>query len=203
VELAPGRELSGECPRRPRVSILVFVELAPGPSFAVGAIMAYPGVSILVFVELAPGRSRFAGLLDQRSLFQSLFLWNSRPDYHHPSLGARANGFQSLFLWNSRPDASGHGSGSHRRYVSILVFVELAPGLTLTSSTETFMTCFNPCFCGTRARTRPARSRFERRPGVFQSLFLWNSRPDPAPTTCGGGGLSFNPCFCGTRARTL
>ena len=42
----------------------------------------------------------------------------------------RENGeFQSLFLWNSRPDAHGrHAAGVGDR-VSILVFVELAPGL--------------------------------------------------------------------------
>ncbi len=41
--------------------------------------------------------------------------------------------------------------------------------------------CFNPCFCGTGARTR-SRSR---------------SAPNPRSSAC------FNPCFCGTGARTL
>ena len=36
--------------------------------------------------------------------------------------------FQSLFLWNSRPDSLLVAVGRLRRPVSILVFVELAPG---------------------------------------------------------------------------
>ena len=37
---------------------------------------------------------------------------------------------------------------------------------------------FNPCFCGTRARTLIYREGSFIMTG-FQSLFLWNSRPDP------------------------
>jgi len=36
--------------------------------------------------------------------------------------------FQSLFLWNSRPDFGGAENPCGEHVVSILVFVELAPG---------------------------------------------------------------------------
>ena len=36
--------------------------------------------------------------------------------------------FQSLLFWNSRPDGTPGGGGIHPRTVSILVFLELAPG---------------------------------------------------------------------------
>ena len=87
-------------------------------------------------------------------MFQSLFLWNSRPDPTPPKEGRLsivavsilvfvelapgrhtgngsidADRFQSLFLWNSRPD------------------------FEPSSVPATLMLCFNPCFCGTRART--------------------------------------------------
>ena len=85
--------------------------------------------------------------------------------------------FQSLFLWNSRPDDDGSPGKPEPVRVSILVFVELAPGRpepdilmgTLTVSILVFVELapglrtlefgvtssvgFNPCFCGTRART--------------------------------------------------
>ena len=60
--------------------------------------------------------------------------------------------FQSLFLWNSRPDD--------------------------TTNAKLFVAAgFNPCFCGTRARTVVLVLKNELLVG-FQSLFLWNSRPD-------------------------
>ncbi len=39
-------------------------------------------VSILVFLELAPGRCVLDDLLESVDLFQSLFFWNSRPDHN-------------------------------------------------------------------------------------------------------------------------
>jgi len=65
------------------VSILVFLELAPG---LLGDLLQHPAgaVSILVFLELAPGLvdEGPAPALDFR--FQSLFFWNSRPDATEP-----------------------------------------------------------------------------------------------------------------------
>ena len=81
VELAPGRWLEGVGCKADLVSILVFVELAPGLT-SYGRSAQPKFVSILVFVELAPGphgRSRVSAAV---------------------------------------------------RFVSILVFVELAPGLS-------------------------------------------------------------------------
>ena len=85
-------------------------------------------------------------------MFQSLFLWNSRPDVLVGDEIDIPAMFQSLFLWNSRPDGGGQGQFS----ASI---------------------SFNPCFCGTRARTRAVLVDDGVR-YLFQSLFLWNSRPD-------------------------
>ena len=136
-----------------RVSILVFLELAPGLDPALRAIPFSDGVSILVFLELAPGL--WGGCISQRSapsfnpcfsgtrartisgggegvghiLFQSLFFWNSRPDDLSPRRYRRIGWFQSLFFWNSRPDFS------------------------TSSPTRRPSTSFNPCFSGTRART--------------------------------------------------
>ena len=109
-------------------------------------------VSILVFVELAPGRHTGNGSIDA-DRFQSLFLWNSRPDFEPSSVPA------------------------------------------------TLMLCFNPCFCGTRARTRPIRVK---RASIrcFNPCFC-GTRARTAPQVPGPHlGRSFNPCFCGTRART-
>ncbi len=64
--------------------------------------------------------------------------------------------FQSLFFWNSRPDALGAILDiASLTLVSILVFLELAPGL----NGEIF--------------DLPQGA-------LFQSLFFWNSRPDVA-----------------------
>ncbi len=40
---------------------------------------------------------------------------------------------------------------------------------------------FNPCFCGTGARTRSATCSFSTDAVMFQSLFLWNWRSNEAP----------------------
>ena len=61
--------------------------------------------------------------------------------------------FQSLFLWNSRPDGAAPEKYPYHFTVSILVFVELAPGPCVW--------CYESTGCH-----------------EFQSLFLWNSRPD-------------------------
>ncbi len=63
-----------------------------------------PRVSILVFLELAPGLPIEDVIPNPKNEFQSLFFWNSRPDQTGP-LGCReGEAFQSLFFWNSRPD---------------------------------------------------------------------------------------------------
>ena len=85
--------------------------------------------------------------------------------------------FQSLFFWNSRPDPDDGRHLGGGRSVSILVFLELAPGPWVILSRIASTSCFNPCFSGTRART---------------------ATPPPRPCC----GPSFNPCFSGTRART-
>ncbi len=110
-----------------KVSILVFLELAPGRTLR-GSGRAAIRVSILVFLELAPGRDA-----------QSVPMWEDE--------------FQSLFFWNSRPDDA-----------DIALF-------------EAEADCFNPCFSGTRARTRKQHPGPAQEVG-FQSLFFWNSRPD-------------------------
>ena len=87
------------------------------------------------------------------SSFQSLFLWNSRPDSKNSGEGRYPLKFQSLFLWNSRPDVVRGIYTTSNRLVSILVFVELAPGQPYLATIKATVDRFNPCFCGTRART--------------------------------------------------
>ena len=65
-----------------------------------------------------------------------------------------------------------------RRHVSILVFVELALEPTEVGLHRLPPRSFNPCFCGTGART-------------------WHK------TTTNVKPAGFNPCFCGTGARTV
>jgi len=50
-------------------------------------------------------------------MFQSLFLWNSRPDIQVALIESAGKLFQSLFLWNSRPDSGGFSSFSLFLYV--------------------------------------------------------------------------------------
>jgi len=67
-------------------------------------------VSILVFLELAPGLLTAEGPNDFEE-FQSLFFWNSRPDPNCRQQPIQSSQFQSLFFWNSRPDAITSTSG--------------------------------------------------------------------------------------------
>jgi len=65
----------------------------------------------------------------QNDMFQSLFLWNSRPD---STRAARIPAFSAVSILVFVELAPGQGTGvivGHDRIVSILVFVELAPGL--------------------------------------------------------------------------
>ncbi len=109
--------------------------------------------------------------------------------------------FQSLFFWNSRPDDLPRLHHRTLSWVSILVFLELAPGRSGEPSGGISTSSFNPCFSGTRARTAFAGLAASINPGFnpcfsgtrartvlhvvgihgrfgFQSLFFWNSRPD-------------------------
>ena len=61
-------------------------------------------------------------------LFQSLFFWNSRPDFRAERHTQAIGKFQSLFFWNSRPDSTPFRAQVWPTTVSILVFLELAPG---------------------------------------------------------------------------
>ncbi len=184
-------------------------------------------VSILVFVELAPGPLGVEVLDGGACLFQSLFLWNSRPDAGLRAAVTDDLMFQSLFLWNSRPDIAVQAGafaprqcfnpcfcGTRARTevtdgdlgasegVSILVFVELAPGLHDVSGTSSPAELFQSLFLW-NSRPDTTAGAWQVKVQVFQSLFLWNSRPDIGRHRTGPAYLrSFNPCFCGTRART-
>jgi len=211
---------------RGRVSILVFVELAPG-RLGSRTGRATRRVSILVFVELAPGQREPAPQCRSDPGFQSLFLWNSRPDvlrgaaadwiigFNPCFCGTRARTppsarttnrcirFQSLFLWNSRPDDPRPPDPKAGTGVSILVFVELAPGPAEVQGLNNQDVGFNPCFCGTRARTRRGLPLLRGLPPVSILVFV-ELAPGPAIfSMIVSVWWSFNPCFCGTRARTL
>ena len=109
----------------PRVSILVFVELALDGWIRRDFLPELQGVSILVFVELAlddRGNSSFRG---EEPWFQSLFSWN-------------------LLLMISWPPWL-----PPEHPVSILVFVELALDAGRQRTPMRPPGCFNPCFRGT------------------------------------------------------
>ena len=129
VELAPGRRWRSLRASALPVSILVFVELAPGHGCA-RCTLRHLLVSILVFVELAPGPRRHPDALPHHRKVSILVFVELAPGqrYNHRR-GPTHVQFQSLFLWNSRPDNT-------------------VPGLS-----RMVVSSFNPCFCGTRART--------------------------------------------------
>ena len=208
-------------------------------------------VSILVFLELAPGLEFRLAVIARRPLFQSLFFWNSRPDNGLRSLSGGSSGvsilvflelapgrwtnsggaeslrtFQSLFFWNSRPDSSDGVPYRPERPVSILVFLELAPGHAHIRICDSLRMSFNPCFSGTRARTRLIHPQ---RPHNLVSILVFLELA-PGPGGAGPGDVAaivsilvflelapgpiknvlvvcpasrFNPCFSGTRARTV
>ena len=117
-----------------RVSILVFLELAPGRR-RVGLFPDYREVSILVFLELAPGRNRRGWRYTGGSGFNPCFS-GTRARTLCPEYFAIQNiMFQSLFFWNSRPDPYRRSIIRRHKAVSILVFLELAPGLHTTRET--------------------------------------------------------------------
>ena len=109
--------------------------------------------------------------------FQSLFLWNSRPDTRW-FIWRPWSGLVSILVFvELAPGRGGIRDSGAAFSVSILVFVELAPGRFFDRRLGGGRRSFNPCFCGTRARTaEPPESNADFH--KFQSLFLWNSRPD-------------------------
>jgi len=129
-------------------------------------------------VELAPGRWPRRPRRSASSCFNPCFCGTRA---RTRSWGLRfivPPEFQSLFLWNSRPDVGGRLGRRDRDPVSILVFVELAPG---------------------QKEARTSRSTPDVSILVFVELApgRWRLRLDSRATH-----LCFNPCFCGTRART-
>ena len=109
--------------------------------------------------------------------FQSLFLWNSRPDCEPLIWTPQTSSFNPCFCGTRARTTISKAPYFSRELVSILVFVELAPGHQMKGPETDHKWCFNPCFCGTRARTRLSVLWADLVCG-FQSLFLWNSRPD-------------------------
>ena len=203
LELAPGHHWEYEsCVLVSSVSILVFLELAPGQGGAEGGgTFRYP-VSILVFLELAPGPNPETRLSGTHPSFNPCFSGTRARTLTHKSRSVGTSWFQSLFFWNSRPDPGQTMSRASRRRVSILVFLELAPGQPKVFVFSLSSICFNPCFSGTRARTSIRQDRkedgsqvsilvfLELAPGPIYILAIWKR------------ARSFNPCFSGTRART-
>ncbi len=110
------------------VSILVFLELAPGLRTGVLR-LPRAKVSILVFLELAPGQGYEIISPLQEVCFNPCFS------------GTRARTWEGTAVHD------------HSGNVSILVFLELAPGRATRKSEVSRMVSFNPCFSGTRART--------------------------------------------------
>ncbi len=111
--------------------------------------------------------------------FQSLFFWNSRPDsYAVVGIFAQNRSFNPCFSGTRARTVIFMAEYILGMSVSILVFLELAPGLygLFYGHLSTFL---------------------------FQSLFFWNSRPDAEAVKPTQSHYCFNPCFSGTRARTF
>ncbi len=109
--------------------------------------------------------------------------------------------FQSLFFWNSRPDSARSFRSTITGSVSILVFLELAPGPFELSGILRRLESFNPCFSGTRARTytRTSRGTATR---CFNPCFSGTRARTLRVSQSATSSGCFNPCFSGTRART-
>ena len=111
--------------------------------------------------------------------------------------------FQSLFLWNSLSDAHGGSARHNWTCVSILVFVELALGLTTLGACDGFqghvsILVFVELALGHRGPAHGA-CPMEVSILVFVELALGRRSAFLSGTL---GRYCFNPCFCGTRSRT-
>ena len=142
---------------------------------------------------------------DQTQLvqFQSLFLWNSLPEARLVKATVTQRGSFNPCFCGTRSRRGQMVAEPTYLSVSILVFVELAPGVcTHVVDVPLYVFRFNPCFCGTRSRRifyHNYRTLYflvsilvfvELAPGdfyifiilfiklMFQSLFLWNSLPE-------------------------
>ena len=135
----------------------------------------------------------------------SLFFWNSRPDF----ITLRCFGLNGFHCFNPCFSGTRARTEDERRddrqlrHVSILVFLELAPGHYPTAGHRATEIEFQSLFFW-NSRPDPSPDRGRGSASVeFQSLFFWNSRPDSPfdilPLVC---SYCFNPCFSGTRART-
>ena len=163
-----------------------------------------PCVSILVFVELALELTGYQQIPVRRIVFQSLFLWNWRSNFGASRTYEIITAlFQSLFLWNWRSNLTEYfGPGSFSSSVSILVFVELAlePWGRMGMRRSAF--CFNPCFCGTGARTPPTSIAVSQSSTGFNPCFCGTGARTTGTGPIARSSIGFNPCFCGTGART-
>ena len=200
LELAPGRDEKTRPTNGNAVSILVFLELAPGPPSHVSYVTLLHRFNPC-FSGTRARTPRACKVPGVHPVFQSLFFWNSRPDVtismHHRLLGT----FQSLFFWNSRPDIRSRslrlGSGT----VSILVFLELAPG---HESAKRYVTTHRVSIL-VFLELAPGPGSPQDAPGNlpgFNPCFSGTRARTPIPFLSHEPQLSFNPCFSGTRART-
>jgi len=176
------------------------VELALGPPAGLPVVKSYPGFNPC-FRGTCP-RTRKRGQAVRKShKFQSLFSWNLPSDTRVLNYQAQSYWFQSLFSWNLPSDGYIQTRTCGGCSVSILVFVELALGLSDWSYIPENSEGFNPCFRGTCPRT-----------GFFSFTRVYNTCFNPCfrgtcPRTAttlsiGLSYLCFNPCFRGTCPRT-
>ncbi len=160
-----------------RVSILVFVELAPGVhrSHSLGSRKAgfnpcFCGTRSRRFTSTTKFISRLQ--------FQSLFLWNSLPEVIRTPIAGICGCHVSILVFvELAPGDHPSGSAPRLRLVSILVFVELAPGAATEWTSETATTCVSILVFVELAPGDPHR-RTVPSMVLFQSLFLWNSLPE-------------------------
>ena len=134
-------------------------------------------VSILVFVEVALGLANKSVLAESEYSFNPCFR-GSRPRTHYYQ--SVHNSIHNVSILVFVEVALGHRletNLSSHHYVSILVFVEVALGRCILAANLLDRSCFNPCFRGSRPRTRILRARI---PEIlkFQSLFSWKSPSD-------------------------
>ena len=159
-------------------------------------------VSILVFVEVALGLYIAPATIRFDGCFNPCFR-GSRPRTQG-GLGIGrvcVSMFQSLFSWKSPSDGRERLLSDQISRVSILVFVEVALGLSHQCNASRGFILFQSLFSW-KSPSDLHRDCGNRHPDRFQSLFSWKSPSDAKIAVIGGTYSSFNPCFRGSRPRT-
>ncbi len=183
-------------PRRPAVSILVFLDLALRVCATWAATFPIPFQSLFSWILLSEYLPVAAS--PPRGVFQSLFSWILLSERKKRSGSTGIGSFNPCFLGSCSPSRCGlYQACAGSQFQSLFSWILLSED-SVAGPANSPTLCFNPCFLGSCSPRRGPKTRMGLVGFVSILVFLDLALRDVHAEHKNGAMISFNPCFLGS-----